>query len=142
MRNNYFKREHRGGLLTESNHIKCGLYSLKAIQYVFERCHYEPHEFLMEHVEVLNKWVKREATTGEAMIASREVHQVAKTLNGFEKDIYRAVGHGIGTAHMADHLLGVPLYGLKALKIKDSIEEDIDWFFLVLKTLMNHLKRF
>ena len=63
------------------------------------------------------------------MEASRAVHAYARTIeNPVSVAIARAIGQGVGTAHMADHCIGAALYSQKVFKLMGiSYIEEREW---------------
>lgn len=63
------------------------------------------------------------------MDASRSVHAYARTIvNSVSVMVARAIGHGVATAHKADHCMGAALYAQKALKLAGmSYMEERNW---------------
>ena len=66
---------------------------------------------------IAKEWAEGKATVGDARNASLKAITVAnESLNPISIAVARAIGHAVGTAHMADHSLGAALYALKAVK--------------------------
>jgi hypothetical protein len=76
-----------------------------------------PDERLIHALHVVNEWKGGNASVDDAMKSSAAAHAVAReSSDPTAIAVARSVGHAVATAHMADHLLGVALYALKAVK--------------------------
>lgn len=75
---------------------------------------------LSQALEIGKAWSNHGVPSGPAMQMSRSIHKQARELASEEQRLfYRAVGHAVATAHMADHSLGPIYYGRKLLVLKD-----------------------
>jgi hypothetical protein len=79
---------------------------------------------LVDAIEVGRAWARGEVRTVAAMKAAVACHAVAReVVDGAAVVAARAVGHAVATAHMADHCLGVVLYGRKAIELSGGVFE-------------------
>ena len=79
---------------------------------------------LVDAIEVGRAWARGEVRTGAAMKAAVACHAVAREVEeGAAVAAARAAGHAVATAHMADHCLGVVLYGRKAIELSGGVFE-------------------
>lgn len=138
MRDKRFVATHRGGELTVQNHRKMMEWAIACFNRVLPMYYKELDEPLIKAIKVANDWKDGNCSTGEAIKASREVHAFARTLEEpISCLIARAVGHGVATAHMADHCMGPALYVQKALKLAGkSYEKEKSWQIEKLKELL------
>ncbi|GAB4315450.1 putative immunity protein [Pseudothermotoga elfii] len=118
MRDKRIVAEHRGGKLTAENHHKLMKWAVFCFERVLRYYGSELEEPLLYAMKIAKDWQEGKCSTDEAMKAARKVHAFAKTLDSKAKQmIIRSVGHGVATAHAADHSIGAALYALKALKL-------------------------
>ena len=125
MRDRRLVAVHRGGLLELEAHrllagwaADCAGHLLRGLPIVMEDGR------LVDAIEVGRVWARGEVRTGAAMKAAVACHAVAReVVDGAAVAAARAVGHAVATAHMADHCLGVVLYGRKAIKLSGGVFE-------------------
>ena len=117
MRDKRFIAEHRGGLLTIERHRQLMKWSCDCANHVLPLIGGKTDKRLINALITVKKWVKGEATVGDARKASLQAIAVAhELLKPVAIAVARAVGHAVATAHMADHSLGAALYALKAVE--------------------------
>lgn len=104
----------------------------------------ELDEPLINAINIAKEWEKGKCSTGDAIKASREAHAFAGTIeNRAACMVARAIGHGVATAHMADHSMGAALYAQKVLKLSGkSFEEERNVQVRNLHDLPDDLKAF
>jgi hypothetical protein len=128
MRDKRFVAAHRGGPLTKKNHHKlirwareCSEHVLPLVENIDQR--------LIHALDVATDWENENASTGDAMKASRGAHAAAREYtNPVSTAVSRSVGHAVATAHMADHSLGAALYALKSVKLAGkSVDKERKW---------------
>lgn len=129
MRDRRFVAVHRGGLLELEAHrlltgwaVECAGHLLRGLPFAMEDGR------LVDAIEVGRAWARGEVRTGAAMEAAVACHAVAReVVDGAAVAAAvaaaRAVGHAVATAHMADHCLGVVLYGRKAIELSGGVFE-------------------
>jgi hypothetical protein len=137
MRDKRFVAVHRGGTLTKDNHRKLAGWARRCSEHVFPLIEGNIDGRLIHALQVVIKWEKGIAKTGEAMKASVNAHAVAReSCDPQYIAIARSVGHAVATAHMADHSPGAALYALKAVKCAGkSIIKEREWQFKQLQDL-------
>jgi hypothetical protein len=117
MRDKRFITEHRGGLLTTERYRQLMKWSCDCATHVLPLFGGKTDERLKNALIIAKKWIKGEATVGDARKASlRAIAAAHEVSNPAAIAVARAVGHAVATAHMADHSLGAALYALKAVK--------------------------
>jgi hypothetical protein len=130
MRDKRFIAEHRGGILTKSQHRQIISWACICAEHVMLIV---PEEILDSRLKsalsVARAWEKQEASVGEARKASLAAIAVANEASSpVITALARSVGHAVAAAHMADHSLGAVLYALKAVRFADrSIDEERTW---------------
>ena len=129
MRNPGFVAVHRGGDLSRENHVKLMQWAISCCKRVLAYWGEELDETICHAIVVAEGWGSGLYTTGDAIRASRSVHAHAREITcPVAQAVARAVGHGVATAHMADHSLGAALYAQKALKLAgQSYQEEGAW---------------
>jgi hypothetical protein len=69
-------------------------------------------------IETARAWSRGEATVGEAREAAFAAHAAARSApDPAAREVARAAGHAVATAHMADHELGAAAYAIKAVRL-------------------------
>ncbi|WP_319757803.1 putative immunity protein [uncultured Sphaerochaeta sp.] len=141
MRNRLFVAEHRGGLLSLSDHRSLMKWALLCTEHLSEYHVFLEEEVIISALEIGHRWSEGHAKTGEAMKASRAVHAFARTVEDKPSQFYyRAVGQAVATAHMADHSLGPVWYGRKMLVLLNrDAEKELTWQLERLVDLNPHL---
>ena len=126
MRDKIIVAIHLSGELSIENHRKLMGWAIFCFERVVTYYGKEIDEPLLNAIKVAHDWQKGKCSTGDAIKASRKVHALAKTLDDpVACSVARAVGHGVATAHMADHCMGAALYAQKVLKLSgESFEEE------------------
>ena len=129
MRDYRFVAEHRGGPLKKESHRLLMNWACTCASHLLPLLGENPDERLTKALFISGEWEKGRATTGDAMRASVEAHNVAReSSDPLTIAVARAVGHAAATAHMADHSLGPALYGLKAVKSAGkTVEAERKW---------------
>jgi hypothetical protein len=129
MRDKRFIAEHRGGLLTKSNHQKLMRWAYVCSEHVLSLINEKMDERLLVALQIAKEWENETAPVGLAMKASASAHAAAREYSDpVSIAVARSIGHAVATAHMADHSPGAALYAMKALKLAGkSIDEERDW---------------
>lgn len=116
MRDRRFIAEHRGGLLKREFHEELAGWACECVVHVASLLGEIPDIRFTEALLTARKWIAGDVSTGEAMKASVAVHTAARECRDMVKTaVYRAAGHAVATAHMADHSLGGAIYAVKAV---------------------------
>lgn len=117
MRNPRFVATHRGGDLTRDEHIELMQWAISCFQRVLPYYGEKLDEPMKHAITVAEGWCEGTYRTGDAISASRSVHSLSRDISDpVAQAVARSVGHGVATAHMADHSMGAALYAQRALK--------------------------
>ncbi|MNL08036.1 hypothetical protein D3C87_1287400 [compost metagenome] len=129
MRDKRFVAEHRGGVLTITNHRKLMRWAIDCLEHILTLVDIQIDIRLLDVLSLAKEWELGNIQTGKAMKASLAAHAVARELTDpVHVFIARAIGQAVATAHMADHCLGGAIYGLKALKAAGRpLDEEKEW---------------
>ena len=121
-----FVAVHRGGLLDLSRHRLLAAWAADCAEHVLPL-------FTTKHpgddrprraIETARAWSRGEATVGEARQAAFAAHAAARSASDPEaREVARAAGHAVATAHMADHELGAAGYAIKAVRLASPESE-------------------
>lgn len=129
MRDKRFIAVHRGGLLSIERHRMILRWSCDCAEHLIRLIPTADIK-LLKAVETGRLWADGKVKTGEAMKASVDAIKAANEAasNGVSMAVSRAVGHAVATAHMADHCVGVVLYGLRAVRLAgENVEAEREW---------------
>jgi hypothetical protein len=129
MRDKRFIAEHRGGPLKKEQHRQLIQWACTCAEHVLPLLSEEMDERLKKALAVAKDWEKGNASTGDAIMASRGAHAAAReSAKPASIAVARAVGHAVATAHMADHSTGAGDYALKAMKnAGKSLDAERKW---------------
>ncbi len=129
MRDKRFVAEHRGGSLIKQHHYILMEWGCSCAEHVLPLFGKKIDERLIKAIAIAKKWIKEEASVGDARKASVISHAVARESdNPISIAVARSVGYAAATAHMADHSLGAAIYALKAIKCAGkSIVDEREW---------------
>lgn len=141
MRDKALIRQHRGGELSCLDHRNLNSWARECCLKLMELSELPIDDTLIQAFKISELWETDKATVADIRKMSVLCHQLAReTTDVLYRNIYRAVGHSLACAHMADHCLGVVYYGVKALQIKGfSKEQTIDWQLKLLHESSPHL---
>jgi hypothetical protein len=125
MRDRRFVAVHRGGGLELVEHRLLAGWAADCAEHLLERCGAGlDDERLWGAIDMGRAWARGEVRTGAAMRAAVACHAVAReAVSAAATVAARAVGHAVATAHMADHCLGVVLYGKRAIELSGGVFE-------------------
>ena len=77
-------------------------------------------------IETARAWSLGEATVGDAREAAFAAHAAARDASdSAAREVARAAGHAVATAHMADHELGAAGYAIKAVRLASPTSDAI-----------------
>ena len=137
MRNPGFVTVHRGGTLIPEHHRLLMAWAQECFVPLLHLYPTQLPEPLAHALEIAEAWRKGEASTGDAMTASRRAHACAKMLEDpLSVLLARAIGQMVAVAHMADHCLGPVWYGWKALKLSQTSLDTRDAYRTQVITLL------
>ena len=129
MRDKRFVAAHRGGLLSRDHQRLLIDWACICTEHLFSLLPGKPDKRITDALEIAHLWRKGNTTVGDARKAAVNCITAAR-----ESDdrvaiaVFRAAGHAVATAHMADHSLGPALYGLKAVRFSGgSVEDERNW---------------
>ena len=91
-------------------------------------------------IDVARAWARGEVPVGAAQKAAIGAHAAArKVQDRAARASARAAGHAVATAHMAEHCLGVVIYGARAIQAKGkSVDTEREW---QLRRLPNNMRK-
>lgn len=130
MRDKRFVAVHRGGLLSPEDHSALIRWAVDCVHHGIETLDEKKlDDRALKALEIAIQWGEGRAGVGDARTAAVSAHDAAReTSNPVKKTVYRACGHAVATAHMADHSLQACKYILKALQVKEmSIKSEKQW---------------
>jgi hypothetical protein len=117
---------HRGGLLDEPTHRLLADWAADCAEHVLPL-------FLavraddgrpLNAIETARAWSRGQATVSDAREAAFAAHAAAReATDPVAREVARACGHAVATAHMADHELGAPFYAIRAVRLASSGSE-------------------
>ncbi len=129
MRDKRFITIHRGGTLTNENHILLIIWSCQCVERILHLLDSNPDFRVVNSIVIAKQWADGKVSTGEAMKVARSAHAAAREKSDqVEVAVARAAGHAVATAHMADHALGGAMYALKAVGLSGGdVMEEREW---------------
>lgn len=110
---------HRGGLLDDATHRLLAAWAADCAEHVLPLFTdaYPDDDRPARAIEVARAWSRGEASVGEAREAAYAAHAAARSATDVPaREVARASGHAVATAHMADHELGGAAYAIKAVR--------------------------
>lgn len=121
---------HRGGPLTKTQHRLLATWSADCAERLlplFEASSSDDRP--RRAIETARAWTRGEIKIGVAQKAAVAAHAAARSVTDKAAvAVARACGHAVATAHFADHCLGLPVYGLKAVQAAGGdVEAERDW---------------
>lgn len=136
-RDGRFIAVHRGGLLTDANHRALMRWALASARHLLRICPPEQQAVIEEAFGTAERWADGDATTGEAMTASRGLHRRARSARCTTAVYcYRIAAHTLAAAHMADHAFGPLYYGRKLfLHLDRPFDGELSWIHRRLHTI-------
>ena len=115
-----FVAVHRGGLLDEAHHRLLASWAADCAEHVLPlfTAKYPEDDRPRRAIETARAWSRGEASVGEAREAAFAAHAAARGASDpAAREVARAAGHAVATAHMADHELGAAAYAIKAVRL-------------------------
>jgi immunity protein 5 of polymorphic toxin system len=130
MRDRRFVAVHRGGPLDRKKHRLLAKWAADCAEHLLWIFAGQSSDDRPQRaIETGRAWARGEVPVGRAQKAAVGAHAAARQM----KDkaaiaVARAAGHAVATAHMAEHCLGVVIYGKKAIEAKgESFEAEREW---------------
>jgi len=111
---------HRGGLLDGASHRLLASWAADCAEHVLPlfTARYPEDDRPRRAIETARAWSRGEASVGEAREAACAAHDAARSATDpAAREVARAAGHAVATAHMADHELGAAAYAIKAVRL-------------------------
>jgi hypothetical protein len=115
-----FVAVHRGGLLDEAHHRLLASWAADCAEHVLSlfTAKYPEDDRPRRAIETARAWSRGEASVDEAREAAFAAHAAARSASDpAAREVARAAGHAVATAHMADHELGAAAYAIKAMRL-------------------------
>ena len=118
-RNPRFVRIGRGGLLEDGPHQSLALWAASCAERVLPLFQESYPSVLgpSQAVDATRIWARGGMTMMEARSFAYAAHAAAREVEGAAREVARACGHAVATAHMADHELGAAFYALRAIQL-------------------------
>ncbi len=121
-----FVAVHRGGLLDPSRHHLIAAWAADCAGHVlplFEAKH-PGDDRPRRAVETARAWSRGEVSVGMAREAAVAAHAAARAASDpAAREVARAAGHAVATAHMADHELGAAAFAIRAVRLASPAAE-------------------
>lgn len=117
---------HRGGLLDEATHRLLAAWAADCAEHVLPlfAAKYPDDDRPALAIETARAWSRGQATVTDAREAAFAAHAAARdATDPIAREVARACGHAVATAHMADHELGAPFYAIRALRLVSPASE-------------------
>jgi hypothetical protein len=114
-----FVAVHRGGLLDLPQHRLLAIWASDCAEHVLSlfTATYPHDDRPRLAIEIARAWSRGQATVDEARAAAFAAHAAARAASDpAAREVARAAGHAVATAHMADHELGAAAYAIKAVR--------------------------
>lgn len=127
MRDERYRANHRGGLLSLREHRLLVLWAAACAERVLPLFHHLDDDRPLQATEVARAWAGGKMTVGEARTAAFAAHAAARETAGAAQFAARAAGHAAATAHMADHATRSARYALKAVKAAGDEAAEKRW---------------
>ena len=111
---------HRGGLLDVARHRLLASWAADCAEHVLPlfTAKYPEDNRPRRAIETARAWSRGEATVGEAREAAFAAHAAVRSVSdAAAREVARAAGHAVATAHMADHELGAAAFAIKAVRL-------------------------
>lgn len=118
-RDSRFVAIHRGGLLEVSTHRLLASWAADCAEHVLPlfTAKYPEDDRPQRAIETARAWSRGETSVGEAREAAVAAHAAARAVSDpAAREVARAAGHAVATAHMADHELGAAAYAIRAVR--------------------------
>lgn len=119
---------HRGGLLDEATHRLLAAWAADCAEHVLPlfTAANPDDDRPARAIETARAWSRGEATVTQAREAALAAHAAARdTTDAVAREVARACGHAVATAHMADHELGGAFYAIRAVRLASAPAEAV-----------------
>lgn len=121
-----FVAVHRGGLLDEATHRLLAAWAADCAEHVLPMfaARYPDDDRPARAIGTARAWSRGEATVTDAREAAFAAHAAAReATDPAAREVARAAGHAVATAHMADHELGAAFYAIRAVRLASPASE-------------------
>ena len=121
-----FVAVHRGGLLDLARHRLLATWAADCAEHVLPLfTDKNPEDDRPRRaLETARAWSQGQATVDEAREAAFAAHAAARgARDPAAREVARAAGHAVATAHMADHELGAAAYAIKAVRLASTASD-------------------
>jgi hypothetical protein len=121
-----FVAVHRGGLLDLPLHRLLASWAADCAEHVvlLFTSKYPQDDRPRRAIETARAWSRGQATIDEARQAAFAAHAAARVARDpAAREVARAAGHAVATAHMADHELGAAAYAIKAVRLASTASD-------------------
>ena len=111
---------HRGGQLDEATHRLLVVWAADCAEHVLSlfTARYPDDPRPTRAIGTARAWGRGQATVMDARAAAVAAHAAARAATDLAaREVARACGHAVATAHMADHELGAPFYAIRAVRL-------------------------
>lgn len=119
---------HRGGLLDEATHRLLANWAADCAEHILPLfvAKYPDDDRPARAIEMARAWSRGEASVSDAREAAFAAHAAARgATDAVAREVARASGHAVATAHMADHELGAAAFAIKAVRLVSPASEAI-----------------
>jgi uncharacterized protein GlcG (DUF336 family) len=116
----------RGGLLDDATHKLLAAWAADCAEHVLPlfTAAYPEDDRPLRAIETARAWVRGEVSMTRAREAAYAAHDAAREASDpVAREVARAAGHAVATAHMADHELGAAAYAIRAVRAAAAPEE-------------------
>jgi len=121
-----FVAVHRGGLLDEATHRLLAAWAADCAEHVLPlfAARYPDDDRPARAIETAHAWSRGEVDVTDAREAAFAAHAAAReATDPVAREVARACGHAVATAHMADHELGAAFYAIRAVRLVSPASE-------------------
>ena len=123
-----FVAVHRGGLLDVARHRLLASWAADCAEHVLPLFtdKYPEDDRPRRAIDTARAWSHGEASVGEARQAAFAAHAAARSASDASaREVARAAGHAVATAHMADHELGAASYAIRAVRLASAASDAV-----------------
>jgi hypothetical protein len=124
-----FVATHRGGTLNEATHRLLAAWAADCAEHVLPLfvAANPDDDRPARAIATARAWARGEATVLEAREAAYAAHASAReNTDPAAREVARAAGHAVATAHMADHELGGAYFAIRAVRAASAPGEAVE----------------
>ena len=117
----------RGGLLDDASHRLLAAWAADCAEHVLDifAAVRPADDRPATAIATARRWAAGEVAQIAAREAAYAAHAAARDASGPARDVARAAGHAVATAHMADHELGAAFFALRAIEAAAPDDPDV-----------------